>query len=116
MTLRFPSTQAGNEIRAAKADRIAGAASDRLIAEIERQNVADDQTVWPAPEALHLATAVIRRGYLLPETMEHPIIKFECINLAYLFMAWGLAEPSITAIPAGSIRQILSTRIACRVS
>ena len=90
MTLRFPSAQAGNEIRAAKADRIAGAVSNRLIAETERQHVADDQTVWPAPEALHLATAVIRRGYLLPETMEHPIIKFECINLAYLFMAWGL--------------------------
>ena len=54
-------------------------------------HVTDDQTVWPAPEALHLATAVIQRGYMLPETMEHPIIKFESINLALLFVAWGLA-------------------------
>ena len=54
-------------------------------------HVTDDQTVWPAPEALHLATAVIRRGYVLPETVEHPIIKFESINLALLFVAWGLA-------------------------
>jgi hypothetical protein len=53
--------------------------------------VTDDQTVWPTPEALNLATVVIRRGYMLPETMEHPIIKSESINLALLFLAWGLA-------------------------
>ena len=55
------------------------------------RNVTDDQTVWPAPEALHLATTVIRRGYMLPETAEHPIIKSEFINLALLVVAWGLA-------------------------
>jgi hypothetical protein len=27
---------------------------------------------------------------VLPETMEHPIIKFESINLALLVVAWGL--------------------------
>ena len=60
-------------------------------------HVTDDQTVWPAPEALNLATAVIRRGYVLPETMEHPIIKFESINLALLVVAWGLAPTA--AVP-----------------
>jgi hypothetical protein len=55
------------------------------------RHVTDDQTVWPAPEALHLATAVIRRGYMLPETIEHPTIKFESISLALLFVAWSLA-------------------------
>ena len=53
-------------------------------------HVTDDQTVWPAPEALHLATAMIRRGYMLPETAEHPIIRFDFIGLALLFVAWAL--------------------------
>ena len=61
-----------------------------IATKAERHHFTDDQTVWPSPEALHLATAVIRRGYMLPETMEHPIIKFECTNLALLLMAWGL--------------------------
>jgi hypothetical protein len=63
-------------------------------------HVTDDQMVWPAPEALHLATAVIQRGYMLPETVEHPIIKYESIGLALLFVAWGLT----------------STAAACRVA
>jgi hypothetical protein len=58
-------------------------------------HVTADHTVWPAPEALHLATAVIRHGYVLPETMEHPIIKFETVNLALLFVAWGLAPTAV---------------------
>ncbi len=63
-------------------------------------HVTDDQTVWPAPEALNLATVVMRRGYVLPETMEHPIIKFESINLAVLVVAWGLA-PTAAATERG---------------
>jgi hypothetical protein len=54
-------------------------------------HVTADRTAWPAAEALHLATAMIRRGYVLPETIEHPIIKFESISLAILLVAWGLA-------------------------
>jgi hypothetical protein len=64
-------------------------------------HVTDDQTVWPAPEALHLAIAVIRRGYVLPETMEHPVIKFESISLALLFVPWGLA-PTCRRMPSRS--------------
>ncbi len=58
-------------------------------------HVTDDQTVWPAPEALRLATAVIRRGYVLPETVEHPVIKFESISLALLLVAWGLTPTAV---------------------
>ena len=86
MATQFPSTSF--ETRAATADQMADAA---LTAEIERQHATDDQTVWPSPEALHLATAAIRRGYILAETMEHPSVKFESICLAILLMAWGLS-------------------------
>ena len=88
MPFQYPFMQTA-EARAA--DQMADAESDRLSAETERQHVTDDQTVWPSAEALHLATAAIRRGYILPETMQHPIVQFECINLAFLIMAWGLA-------------------------
>jgi hypothetical protein len=88
MPIQYPFIQTA-EARAA--DRMAEADRDRLSAETGRQHVTDDQTVWPSPEALHLATAVIRRGYMLPETMEHPIVKFECISLASLLVALGLA-------------------------
>lgn len=91
MTLQSPITRAGYEAHAAKADQFAAVVNDRKCAEIERPDVTDDQTVWPSTEALHLATAVIRRGYLLPETMEHPVVKSECISPAFLIMAWGLA-------------------------
>jgi hypothetical protein len=70
---------------------MADAASDRSFAEGERPHVTEDQAVWPSAEARHLAVAAIGRGYILPETMQHPVIQFECINLAALIMAWGLA-------------------------
>ena len=98
MAFQFPSTSF--ETRAATADQMVDPASDGLIAETERQHVADDQTVWPSAEAWHLATAAIRHGYVLPETMEHPIIKFESINLALLVVAWGLA-PTAAATGRG---------------
>ena len=28
---------------------------------------------------------------ILPETMQHPVVQFECIDIAFLIMAWGLA-------------------------
>ena len=71
----------------AEADR------DRLSAKTGQQHVTDDQTILPSPEALHLATAVVQCGYILPETMEHPVVKFETINLALLIIAWGVAPP-----------------------
>jgi hypothetical protein len=51
----------------------------------------------PSPEALRLATAAIRRRYVLPETMQHPRVKSECLRLAYMIQAYGLggAEPPV---------------------
>ena len=46
----------------------------------------------PSPEALQVATDVIRRRYVLPETMEHPEVRSECMRLAYLIMAYGLGS------------------------
>jgi hypothetical protein len=73
------------------ADQMAEAGRDGLSAKTGRQRITEGQTVWPSPEALHLATAAIRRGYILPETTQHPVVQFECTNLAFLIMAWGLA-------------------------
>jgi hypothetical protein len=87
MTLHFLGTDF--ESRAVTSAQMADAASDRVMAEIERQHVTNDQT--GCPSALHLATAAIRRSYILPETMQHPVVQFECTNLALLIMALGLA-------------------------
>jgi hypothetical protein len=46
----------------------------------------------PSPEALRLATSVISRRYVLPETMQHPQVRSECMRLAYLIQACGLAS------------------------
>ena len=46
----------------------------------------------PSPEALRLATAVIDRRYVLPETMQHPQVRSECMRLAYLIQAYDLAS------------------------
>ena len=44
-----------------------------------------------------MATDAMRRHYALPETMEHPAVSFECLRLAYLIQAYGLA--SIKSVP-----------------
>jgi hypothetical protein len=46
----------------------------------------------PSPEALRAATDAMRRRYVLPETMEHPAVRSECLRLAYLIQAYGLAS------------------------
>jgi hypothetical protein len=74
------------------------------MAETERQHATNDQTVWPS--ALHLATAAIRRSYILPETMQHPAIQVECANLALLIMAWGLA-PTAGPCPVADEKRII---------
>jgi hypothetical protein len=45
----------------------------------------------PSPEALQMATEAIRRRYVLPETMQHLVVRSECMRLAYLIQAYGLA-------------------------
>jgi hypothetical protein len=56
----------------------------------------DERFGMPSPEALKTATALIRRRYLLPDTMQHPQVRSECMRLAYLIQAYGLAAtPSL---------------------
>lgn len=51
----------------------------------------DEPFGMPSVEALKMATGCIRRRYVLPETMEHPQVRAECLHLAYLIQAYGLA-------------------------
>jgi hypothetical protein len=53
----------------------------------------DESMGLPSPEALQLATDAIKRRYVLPETTEHPQVRSECMRLAYMIMACGLAPP-----------------------
>lgn len=50
----------------------------------------------PSPEALRLATAMINRRYVLPEFMQHPQVRSECVRLAYLIQAYGQASMKST--------------------
>ena len=59
---------------------------------IERPCITDEPMGLPSPEALQMATDVIRRRYVLPETMERPEVRSECMRLAYLIMAYGLGS------------------------
>jgi hypothetical protein len=68
-----------------------------VMSPIERACTTDEPMGLPSPEALQVATDVIRRRYVLPETMGCPEVRFECMRLAYLVMAYGLA-PSTTVI------------------
>jgi hypothetical protein len=46
----------------------------------------------PSPEALQMAIGTMGRHYVLPETMQHPVIRSECLRLAYLIQAYGWAS------------------------
>jgi hypothetical protein len=52
---------------------------------------------------------VIRCGYILPETMQHPVVQIERIDIALLIMAWGLAP---TAAACRFARDYADTRSA----
>jgi len=46
----------------------------------------------PSREALRVATNAMRARYVLPETLQHPEVKSECLRLAYLIQAYGLTS------------------------
>ena len=54
----------------------------------------------PLAEALEMATEAVNRLYVLPETKEHPVIRAECLQLAYLIQAYDLASRAPEAHPA----------------
>jgi hypothetical protein len=62
---------------------------------IERPH--DTPLGMPSSEAVQMAADAIRRRYVLPETMQHPQVRSECMRLAYLIQSYGLttakAEP-----------------------
>ena len=55
------------------------------------ENPRDVLLGMPSPGALQMAIDAMGRHYVLPETMEHPAIRTECLRLAYLIQAYGLA-------------------------
>ena len=57
------------------------------------ERLRDEPLGMPSPEALKMATDFMRRRYVLPETMQHPVVKSECLRLAYMIQAYGLAAP-----------------------
>jgi hypothetical protein len=44
----------------------------------------------PTPKALQTATEALCRHYALPETMLHPVVASQALELAYLLSAYGL--------------------------
>jgi hypothetical protein len=46
----------------------------------------------PSPEAMQIATDAMSRHYVLSETMQHPVVRSECLRLAYLIQAYGWAS------------------------
>jgi CheY-like chemotaxis protein len=53
----------------------------------------------PSLRALTIATEIVRKGYIRPETILHPVIKSSITKLAYELVAYGLVpeEPESTA-------------------
>jgi hypothetical protein len=58
----------------------------------------------PSPQALQTATDALRRRYVLPETMHHPAVAVQVLELASLLSAYGLipTEPGSDSISNGS--------------
>lgn len=54
----------------------------------------------PLAKALEMATDAVTRLYVLPETKGHPVIRTECLELAYLIQAYDLASRPPEAHPA----------------
>jgi hypothetical protein len=58
----------------------------------------------PSPQALQTATDALRRRYVLPETMHHPAVAVQVLELASLLSAYGLipTEPGSDSISNAS--------------
>ena len=57
----------------------------------------------PSAKALQIATEAVRRHYVLPETMRHSVVSAECLQLAYLIQAYGLASRPPEAHPTSKV-------------
>ena len=48
-------------------------------------------TGLPSPDVLQAATEAMRRQYVVPATMLHPMVARQALELGYLLSAYGLA-------------------------
>jgi CheY-like chemotaxis protein len=55
----------------------------------------------PPPEALRMATEAMCKHYIMPETRNHPVVRSECMRLAYTLFAYGLVPTK----PARAVTQ-----------
>ena len=55
----------------------------------------DDLLGMPSAEAIRMAAEMVRRRYVLTDTMQHPQVRSECVTLAYLIQAFGLVVTSV---------------------
>jgi CheY-like chemotaxis protein len=63
----------------------------------------------PSPEALRMATDVVCRHYVLPETRHHPVVRSACVRLAYQLTAYGAASttaPEVATPPARRLHDL----------
>jgi hypothetical protein len=68
---------------------------------------------WPAglpsPQALQTATDALARQYVLSETMLHPMVNGQALELAYLMTAYGLV-PAKLKLRTGAATSYLSLK------
>jgi hypothetical protein len=76
------------DVRSSGAIRVSSVLESTMLIEYS----GDAPLGMPSPEALRMASDAMRRHYVLPETMEHPAVRSECLRLAYLIQAYGLAS------------------------
>ena len=53
----------------------------------------------PTPKALQTATDALCQRYVLPETMLHPVVVSQALELAYLLSAYGLVPEELPEAP-----------------
>ena len=58
----------------------------------------------PSSEAQQLARDLLGKVYVLPETLDHPQVKSECLQLAYIIQAYGLHLGRASSIGRGGGR------------
>jgi CheY-like chemotaxis protein len=66
-------------------------------------------TLLPSLQSLAMAAEIVRKGYILPETMLHPVIRSSITKLAYDLVAYGLV-PAAPDLALATDRQRRSSQ------
>jgi hypothetical protein len=94
--------------------RDAEASEEAAMVTLRRRCSADQ----PTRHAMQMAREALRRGFVLPETVSHPVIEKQVMSLAYLLMAYGLVpeqrEPDriVTRRKSAAVTAIARTQAA----